>query len=333
MLSLQTYAQNKLLSFMGVFLCIFATLLIYGFTKTQWQTILLAIIIFGYGHFILGFYYQLKSFLRHNKPWQSYVMFALLSGASVVLAIAVFEYIGFVAALFIGFVYFLMHGLLNEQTLILRQTGILVPLLFLTSLAVFVMALLTYSVPDQTFFFNSRLEFLNINDYWVGHTFETQYMSLARFESIFWYGCALSLGLLILAWRLYGFGKLGLFLGVAMGLITYMVYSYGPPAYIYMYLFVVGYHFMTWLLFYLVEMKKRGTKIYRTFILQNVLILVPLLYAAYLFMQPLTPEWVYAVFDYRLFVIMTYIHISTSFMNDQWMITLQDQLFRLLRLK
>ncbi len=327
MLSLKTYANNKLLSFLGVFACIFATLLIFGFTKTQWQAILLAIIIFGYGHFILGFYYQLRGFLRHQSPWQSYLTFAFLAGASVVLAIGVFEYFGFVAALFIGFVYFLFHGLLNEQTLILRQTGIFVPLLFLSALAIFVMSLLTYSVPDQTFFFNERLQFQNIDEFWVGHTFETQYMSLAHFEAVFWYGFALSIGLLLIAWRRYGFGSLTLFLAIVMIGITYGVYTYGPPAYIYMYLFVVGYHFMTWLLFYLVEMKQRGRAEYRAFVIQNVLILIPLLVAAFLFMQPLTPEWVYYVFDYRLFVIMTYIHISTSFMNDQWMQMLQYRVF------
>tara|TARA_B100000508_G_scaffold78473_1_gene61005 strand:- start:578 stop:1573 length:996 start_codon:yes stop_codon:yes gene_type:complete len=328
--SLQIYSQNKLFSFIGVFACIFFTLAIFGFGKTQWQAILLAILIFGYGHFILGFYYQLKGFSRLQKPWQSYLTFIFLAAFSVVLAVGVSEYFGFTAALFVGFVYFLLHGLLNEQTLILRQTGIFVPLLFLTALAIFIMSLLTYSVPDQTFFFNERLQFQEINEFWVGYAFETQYMSLSNFESIFWYGSVFSFGLLLLAWRSYGFGKLTAFLAIMMGLITYLVYTYGPPAYIYMYLFVVGYHFMTWLLFYLVEMKRRGIRVYRLFVIQNLVIIVPLLLAAFLFFRPRTPEWVYYVFDYRLFIVMTYIHISTSFMNDQWLQSLQARIFRFL---
>lgn len=324
---MQTYVVNKLTSFLGVFACIFLTLSLFGYTTTQWQAILLSIIIFGYGHFLLGFYYQLKSFFRTDHPWQSVFVFGVLAVFSVALAEVLFEYAGFVAALFLGFLYFLLHGLLNEQTLIQRQTGTHVPLVFLAALSVFVIALLTYSIPDETFFFDRQLQFTPVSDAWMGYIFETYYMSLQHFSELFWIGVGLSLLTLLYAWFRHGFGRLTFGLAVAISLATLLVVRFGPPAYIYMYLLVVGYHFMTWLLFYLVEMHKRGPGQFSVFVFHNFLILVPLVYGAVLFFQPYPPEWVYLLFDYKLFVIMTYVHISTSFMNDAWFKELQARVF------
>jgi len=323
---MKAYITNKLLSFTVVLLCIFSTLAFFGYGYKQWQAILLFIIIFGYAHFFLGFYYQLKSFLQKSQPWQYFVTFSLLTFFSIGLAYVLIQYLGFVAALFIGFMYFLFHGMLNEQTLVLRQTNIKVPLLFMVALGIFVMSLLTYSVPDETFMFNQYLQFVNLDELSVRYLFEVYYVSLSNFTHVYFWGCVLSFVTLFFAWRRFGFPRLTLFLALTFISITGLVVAFGPPAYIYVYLFVVGYHFMTWLLFYLVEMKKRGDTVYKKFILHNVLILLPFLGAAYLFFQPNTPVFVYRIFDYNLFVVMTYIHISTSFLNDEWLQKLQAKL-------
>ena len=320
-----TYISNKLFSFLGVLVCIAAAYAVFGNTVEQWQAILLSIIVFGYGHFLLGFYYQIKGFFRKPKPWRYVGTFIFLSVFSVAFAYILFYLVGFVASMFIGFLYFLLHGLLNEQTLIKRQTGHTVPLLHLAALAIFVIALLTYSVPDETFFFDQYLQFTNMNELLVTYIFEQYYLGLAYFTKIFWIGFGLSLCTLFVAWCKYRFTKLTLFLFGTIVAATAAVYTFGPPAYIYMYVFVVGYHFMTWLLFYLVEMKKRGSVVYRNFIFHNILAVAPFIVAAYLFFQPQTPALVYLLVNYQLFVVMTYVHISTSFMNDEWMITLQDR--------
>jgi hypothetical protein len=251
----------------------------------------------------------------------------VLAALSVILAEVLFSYVGFVAALFLGFLYFLFHGLLNEQTLIQRQTGTHVPLVFLSALSVFVIALLTYSVPDETFFFDRQLQFTSVSEAMVNHIFETSYMSLQRFTEVFWLGLGASLLTLAYAWYRHGLPWLTSFLATTILVSTALVVVYGPPAYIYMYVFVVGYHFMTWLLFYLVEMRKRGRRQLQIFVFHNLLVLAPLLYGAHLFFQPYPPEWVFVMFDYKYFVVMTYVHISTSFMNDTWFKHLQARVF------
>lgn len=324
---MSTYVTNKLLSFSGVFACLGITFALFGNTVDQWQAILISIVIFGYGHFLLGFYYQLKGFTRKEKPGRYFVSFAVLVGLSLVASYLLFVYAGFAAALFIGFLYFLFHGLLNEQTLIERQTGEWIPLAYLTALAIFVISLLTYSVPDETFFFDRQLQFMDLNEFWVKYLFEKYYLSLAYFSQIFWIGFSISLAVLGYAWWKTRRTRLTIFLAATIVLSTALVAMFGPPAYIYMYVFVVGYHFMTWLLFYVVEMNRRGKTQLRLFLFHNLIILVPFVYAAFLFFQPRPPEAVYWVFDYFFFVTATYVHISTSFMNDQWFTTLQERVF------
>lgn len=323
------YIANKIHSILGVLICIAVTYALFGNTVAQWQAILLSIIIFGYGHFLLGFYYQIKGFFRKPNPWQYVASFIFLTIFSVVFSFILFQYVGFVAALFIGFLYFLLHGLLNEQTLIERQTGYRVSLLHLGALAIFVISLLTYSVPDRTFFFDQWLQFTPVSDLALRFFFEQFYLGLAGFSQVFWIGCFLSLVTLLVAWIKYKHTQLTLFLFTVIAGATALVAVYGAPAYIYMYVFVVGYHFMTWLLFYLVEMKKRGSQVYRTFIIHNIIAVAPFIVAAYYFFQPQTPTWAYLLLNLQLFVVMTYVHISTSFLNDAWMINLQHRFFGL----
>jgi hypothetical protein len=293
----------------------------------QWQVILLSIVIFGYGHFLLGYYYQLKSFLRKPKPWQYFTTFGVLTVFSIAFANGIAEHLSLAVALFVGFIYFLFHGLFNEQTLIQKQTGITVPLSFLYALLVFILGVVLYSVPDQTFFFDRYLEFASVTTSQAQFIFQSQYTSLTNLAAVLWGSFALSMAVLFYAWYQHGFGKLTLFLLFLIGGGMALIVTNGPPAYIYAYVVVVGYHFMTWLLFYLVEMKKRGKKIFRTFVFHNILILVPLIYVATLFTLPYPPDVAYFIFDYKYFVIMTYIHITTSFMNDEWMQVLQTKTF------
>jgi len=330
---MQTYTLNKILSLSAVFACIGLTFWWFGSTTEQWQAILLAIVGLGYGHFILGFLYQIKGFFCREYPWQSVATFVTLVILTVGFVYTILMVAGFVATLFIGFTYFLFHGLLNEQTLIERQTSEVVPLLFLGALAIFVMSLLTYSVPDQTFFFDRQLTFIPMNELLLRFAFESMYVSLEQFSYVFWVGMVSSLLLLFLAWFLYGYGKLTVFLMTTIVGVTGLVTLFGPPLYIYMYLLVVGYHFMTWLLFYLHEMKKRGKVQYRTFVVQNIAVLLPFIIGAYLFFTPQTPQLVYWLFDYQFFVLFTYIHISTSFMNDAWLQNMQSFVFTRLGLR
>ena len=321
------YLSNKILSFLAIAVFLWWTLSYFGPNIIGWQVILLGIVIFGHGHFFLGFFYQLRGFLRHPKPKQQFITFIALTLFSVGLVFCLTEYFNLATALFVGFVYFLFHGLFNEQTLAERQTGERVPIGFFYALLIFILGLVFLSLPDKTFFFDRSLQFLPLSAEYATRIFETNYASVSTLTTVFWGSVFLSSFVLIISWWRHRYHKLTVFMGLVILLGSLSVVLVGVPAYIYLYLFVVGYHFMTWFIYYVVEMRKRGTKAYWQFIFQNVVILVPLVYIANQFFLPYPPNYVYVIFDYSYFVLLTYIHISTSFMNDTWLQNLQAKVF------
>jgi hypothetical protein len=115
---MQTYFVNKFSSLLAVAVCIFATYAVFGSSVQQWQAILLAIIIFGYGHFLLGFYYQLKSFFRKPNPWRYVTTFIFFGDNNSNFCCRYYGDAWFCRGTIFGFLYFLLHGLFNEQTLI-----------------------------------------------------------------------------------------------------------------------------------------------------------------------------------------------------------------------
>jgi hypothetical protein len=324
--ALKQYSINKIISLGWVFVVIILTGLWLGFIEPQWQLILLILITFGYAHFLVGFFYQVKSFWRKPNPWQHVLVFLVLTLVTLIGVSLIFSHLGYGTALFIGFIYFLLHGLFNEQTLIQREAGIFVPLIYISSLAVFIMSLLTYTVPDPTFLFTRSLEFIATDNFIFAQLFKAIGFNLSIFPYLFWCGILLSFIILFFAWWQSRRHQLTLFLLSSYVLILLPTIIFGALPYIYMYFVVIGYHFMTWFLFFLREFARRSRYVLVEFLSLHLLVLAPFVVGGWLFFTPVTPEWVYVIFDYKYFVVATYIHISTSFMNDAWFQRFQEKI-------
>lgn len=323
---MSSYVTNKLLSLAAVFLYIFVTYLIYGNTKSQWQSILICLLIFGYAHFFVAFYYQIKSFGRSPNPTIHYYSFLALTFVSVGISFLAFKIVGFAAALFIGFLYFLLHGSLNEKTLILRQTTLNVPHGHMAALAIFFISLLIYSVPDKTFFFNPDLTFTNVNNFMVTYLLNNFYIKTSYFPIIFWSGISLSSVTLLVSWWRNKFNKTTLFLAFSFLSMSLMTVIFGAPIYIYTHFIIVGYHFVTWLIFYFIEMWRRGRQVFNKFLIINTAVFLIFILIAYSHFSVDKNTLGAFFFDYRVFTIFTYIHISTSFMNDDWFKSFEQKL-------
>lgn len=325
--TLQHYNLNKTISLGWTFVLIALSAWVLGFGETQWQFILVVLIAFGYSHFLVSAFYQIKGFFRKTNTWQYLLTFSVLALLSIILAVSLFKYAGAPIALFIGFAYFLLHGLFNEQTLIKREAGIHVPLIYIASLAIFIMSLLTYTVPDPTFLFSRALEFVTINDFILTLSFTGMGINLEVFPYLFWGGMSFSFIILLGAWLHSRNHKLASFLGISYLLIILATVTWGALPYVYMYFIVVGYHFMTWFLFYVREMQSRPGSAFRDFSLIHAIVLLPFIIGGWLFFNEATPKIVFTMYDYHYFVIATYVHISTSFMNDEWLQNLQNRVF------
>lgn len=315
---MRAYVTNKVLSLGIVFLYLISTFYIFGYNEEQWKVILIGLLIMGYAHFFIGSYYQLKSFGRSSKPQLHYLTFIILSIFSVVFSYFVFDLFGFVAALFIGIIYFLVHGLFNEQTLLLKQTKQFLPLQYILALAIFLFSLLVYALPNETFFFDNNLNFVEVNDLMVNYYFNNYFLSVSHISYIFWSGVMLSIVVLVHAWWKNRHTKTTLFLGSFFVFVTGLVAYTGTPTYIYVYTIVVGYHFLTWLIFYIHEKYKRGKNEALGFFGVNLCLLTTLVVLSYYHFDGRENIMSSFFFDYRTFIVLTYIHISTSFMNDEW---------------
>ena len=324
---LQNYTTNKIVSIASILIVVLGSLWALGYNETQWQLVVAILIAFGYTHFLVGFYYQCKSFTRKPNSWQYFLTVTVLILLTLALTQVLFVYAGYAIALFVGLTYFLLHGLFNEQTLLEREGGVHIPLIYFTSLVVFVFSLLAYSIPDTTFLFDRALNFSVVNDFLLAISFNSLGVKLSAFSFVFWGGVIVSYVLLLIAWSKTRHNKLALYLGLSYAIVSIASFVWGTIPYVYMYVGIVGYHFMTWFFFFLREMSNRPKPALRNYNLLHLLVIAPFLVGGWLFFTEETSKLSLTLFDYKYFVVATYIHISTSFMNDQWFQNLQDRVF------
>lgn len=323
---LRTYITNKITSLSLVALVIGVSLWVFGYVETQWQFVMIVLIAFGYSHFIIGAIYQLKSFLKKDKPWQYFVTFAALTIFSIVVVSIFFALNKFLTILFF-LLYFLVHGLLNEQTLLFRQSGIRMPSLYAWSFFLIILAILLYAMPDHTFLMNRNLSFAPVNDFLLTVSLNGFGLKQEFFTFFFWASVFSSFVLLVVAWIKSKKHILSMSFGLVLAGLVLITYFFGAIPYVYMLFIVVGYHFVTWFLFYFTSFRQRGDKEFSKYLTIHAVFFLPFAVGGFYFLNGNPPSWSYFIFDYFYFTYATYIHISTSFMNEGWFQNLQTQVF------
>lgn len=324
---LQAYVTNKIISVASIAAVIVGSLWYLGYTETQWQFVMITLMTFGYSHYIIGWFYQLRGFLRKDNPRQHFITFWALIVFSIALTFIFYQLSTFFALLTL-LLYFLVHGLLNEQTLFFKQTKISIPLLYFWPLIILVIGILAYSVPDQTFLMSRDLNFLPSNNFLFLVYLNDIGISLQTFTTIFWVSAATAFAVLFFAWLQSQRNALAVGLGVALGSVVMLTHFFGALPYVYMLFLVVGYHFVTWFLFYVEGFKKRSTSKLREFIIVHLVVIAPYALAGFYFFEAATPGWAFLLFDYYYFGYATFAHITTSFMNDEWLQKLQTRVFQ-----
>ncbi len=312
------YTLNKVLSLGTIFAIIGISYLALGYGPAQWQFILLAIVTFGYAHFLVGFYYQWKSFARRSDKVVQQVAFVVLSLFAVALTLAMQHVFSPAFALYVSLVYFMVHGFLNEQTLLYRQSGVYVPLLFFLGFALFVMSIFNASVLHESAFFSTFLTY----DVSAFANFPALLNQIIGVELILVTMISgIVLGMLVLCLAMYRFAHYSLGYAFLSACVfgSWLLYMFGPFPYIYVYFVIVGYHFMTWFVFYFTTMRARGKDPLKQFMYAHVIVLVPLGLLVTTFYTNSFHEISSQLLRFDVYVIITMVHITTSFMNDEWL--------------
>jgi len=202
-------------------------------------------------------------------------------------------------------------------------------LLSISSVMILLLSLLTYSVPDPTALFDRTLSFMPVDNFVMNFLFADLVFGLSSFTYLFWSGATISFLLLLLTWLKEKNTKLTVFFPTVYALIIVSVLLWGSLPYIYVYFIVVGYHLVTWFIFYIRIFKKRSKQQLRNFLLLHVLVVAPFVWTSWLFFAGDRSPLVMTIVDYKYYVYATFIHITTSFMNDSWFQIVQEKFFAL----
>ena len=307
------YAKLSLLS---GFITIVLGILIVAFNDTtfsSWRNLLIATYILGYTHFIVGFIYQVRSVLRKEKKGAMKGAFVALFVLATV-ATLYFINIGYITLLGIFAIpYFMGHALLNEHTLIAQQTGKSHPWILFVAMFTWFTALLLLAVPELSFYYNLDLSY-------VDATSEQIIPYLQQFAPLWLFT---TLPLIMLAGSLialvYGVFTLrswlvGIPLLFVAGIGTTISLFFEPINYVYLFCFILVYHFTLWMLHFGVVFYKRSQKDFAVYVLLSALVIVPLTIAS-VYQSGL----LYVLFlNAATFVLLTNIHITLSFLNEPW---------------
>lgn len=319
---MNTYIKNKILSLVVPLSAILITLWWYGDTPQQWTLLLMLVMTLGYTHFAVGGYYQLRGFARQKQARYLYGFFILLVGLSA-LAIGMadaYKLMPLVAFLVIP--YFMVHGYYNEKNLFTRQVSNTVPTVIIFGIAAWATAATIYAFGHPSAFFTPQLTFLSSIEV-------TQILSFTK--ALFFWGSYLSsfvLALGVLTVLVYGlltrrrYQKIMLLQLLVTSLATMYMYYHGPFNYIYLFTVLLGYHFMTWLIYFGVLFYSSEPQRFRHYVFLHLSIIVVVILLAG------SSRFTHIIFNGNFFLFLTLAHITTSFMNDDWFKTAIAKLTR-----
>ncbi len=291
-----------------------------GSTADYWWFLLVVTMILGYTHFWLGFYYQLRSFRRYPRAKRAYVAFLVLAILSLVVCywFIANNYLTLLATIVIG--YFLIHGGLNEKTILTLQTGYTLPITFFMVVATTMMTILYSSLTHASSFFNQSLIF--VPTFPAGREWAiSQGIGMDAVLLPLVTGALSVVGAVYVVFkypqvRLQTAPPLVFCVG-AIG-ITYFWY---PLSYVHWFHLALSYHFIVWSLVFLFKYQKERPALVPSYVGLHLIFLVGLMALAMTGTADSTDTegWLYAlVFNTSVYAAISFVHISTSFLNEDW---------------
>jgi hypothetical protein len=296
----------------------------FGDTPTAWRIVLMITIVYGYTHFIVGGYFQLRGFARRKKPLREYTVFGVLVLCSL-LIVSMFYLTN--TMMFFGvmlILYFVLHGYMNEGTLFLRQTGLQPPHSIFAFFALWFGGVSMFALMHPSAFFTATFEFLSpglvlyYRDILFGQFFSIM-------QGVGWAALVLGYGILLASYRSTPYKKATSIVLLGSIPLTAWVILSGPLPYMYLYYFLLAYHFTSWMMLYGIQfVKEKSSNRLPFFALHGAIIL--------LFVIPLLPAFeldavALMLFNFYIHITFSMLHNTTSLMNEVWFRNLLDRVW------
>ena len=216
--------------------------------------------------------------------------------------------------------YFVVHGFLNERTILRVQVGHTLPYLYVIGLAVFSIGLFYGSLVHSSFFFDSSLSFYTLSE-------EMRQRSIERYigidPKVISLGL-LSLGTLMVALSIPAMRMLRkTLIGTALVLLALSAafFVFYPLNYIYLFHLFLTYHFIVWSIVFYQKYRTSAPERVPSYVRHHAYVLggCALLLALFVSTESGVLHSVGAVvFDARTFLTVSCVHITVSFMNEAW---------------
>ncbi len=301
-------------------------LLILGFALTitnpndpqLWWILIVITHTLAYMHFLLGYFYQFKM-VRRSRNKTMMISLLGLTAVSLLFTLA-FVLINATSLMaIIAIWYFILHGTLNEHTLIKQQFPNAPEAKYFLPFFLYLSPFFLLSLEHPSFFFTPRLEFLNpapevaIN--WLSNIVSLDFLWLS---SLLFFGAFIVLVPLRLIYnRSYTAG----FLILAITLATIVTFNDARPLnYIILYFIALSYHFLSFSFHFLQRYIKERPQLIPTYLFHHFLIIAPFLVVTLLINSgiPHIRELHWFLFDGKIFLFLAMVHNTTSLLNEEW---------------
>lgn len=325
---MRDFAVSKLISLsIPIALIGIGAFLWTGAPPTYWWFLVIVTMVLGYMHAAVGFFYQMRSFHRAPNTGRLVLVFGILAAASVFICL------WFIARDLVGpfvmlvFTYFILHGFINERSLLSMQANIQLPNRYFIMLTLLGTATIYGSLLHPSFFFDWSLGYYTISErsrLWVieqGLGADPKHIAY-----IFYAAAACALAYTLPAIRHYR----GLVFATAVAFVVALgsLFALYPLNYVYLFHLFLSYHFIVWSVVFYQKYRAQAPERVRGYLLHHAYVTVPLLILLALYLVS-DADVVQAagsfVFDIRTFLTVSFLHITVSFMNEPWF----KSLFRL----
>ncbi len=279
-----------------------------------WWWLLAVVTVFGYLHYLVGGLYQYRQLKRDPASRQYGFVALLMTVFSFGLVVMFLITNTFYLLSFFVIMYFLWHGYENEITLFERQTGKTARRDTVGALVLTTLALALFGVGHASWYFTPWYEFVA--------TTPVAYELLPGGSLLpivsFWLGIISAVSAVGLAVHACVFGTARLFHGVFfLSIIGVLVLGalFVPLHYVVVLGGLLFYHFMVWFLFYEERFRQRNKREWLSYGGIHAVILLPFLLALLLDWQ----SFITLALNSYVFLSLTLIHISLSFLNEPWL--------------
>lgn len=312
MFIMRAYTINKIISLL---LPISAIALITAVVPLpqSWTVLLVLVSLLGYTHYLIGAYYQHQAWRRRGKYGRFLVRFILLSVLPIGLVVLAVAHDLLWVVAFLTIPYFVWHGYENEHTLYTRATGLPLSPWLIGGMSIVAVGATLDAFRHTSANFSYSLIYAN----GLIPKFTETFTAVSPYLYMIGFGLMIvgSLAIWLTLWQHYS--KANVFWGLATAMVLGWFYIANPLPYIWLFVFLLGYHFLTWGIHYGVVFWPQSKK-FLSYLLAHGLVVIGVVVVS-VGIGLCTDQFPLGLLNSEIFLAATLVHISTSFLNDEWL--------------